>query len=36
LTAISYFWRSFKDVKLPEEQVSTPVAEVAPAAVEAL
>jgi hypothetical protein len=27
LTAISYFWRSFKDVKLPEEQVLGPIAE---------
>jgi predicted MFS family arabinose efflux permease len=31
LTAISYFWRSFKDVKLPEEQVLAPIAEVVPA-----
>src|SRR5262245_3218397 len=28
LTAISYFWRSFKDVKLPEEQSRTPVEQV--------
>jgi MFS family permease len=28
LTAISYFWRSFKDVKLPEEQVLAPLPEV--------
>jgi hypothetical protein len=27
LTAISYFWRSFKDVKLPEEQVLAPITE---------
>jgi MFS family permease len=27
LTAITYFWRSFKDVKLPEEQVLAPIAE---------
>jgi hypothetical protein len=32
LTAISYFWRTFKDVKLPEEQVLEPLAEVVPAA----
>jgi len=25
LTAISYFWRSFKDVRLPEERAQTPV-----------
>jgi MFS family permease len=31
LTAIGYFWLSFKDVKLPEEQVFEPLAEVAPA-----
>jgi len=31
LTAISYFWRTFKDVKLPEEQVLAPIAEVVPA-----
>ncbi len=28
LTAITYFWRSFKDVRLPEEQVLAPIAEV--------
>ncbi len=27
LTAITYFWRSFKEVKLPEEQVLAPIAE---------
>lgn len=27
LIAISYFWRSFKDVRLPEEQVLAPLAE---------
>jgi hypothetical protein len=27
LTAITYFWRSFKDVRLPEEQVLEPMAE---------
>jgi hypothetical protein len=27
LTAITYFWRSFKDVRLPEEQVLAPMAE---------
>jgi C4-dicarboxylate transporter len=27
LAAITYFWRSFKDVKLPEEQVLSPIAE---------
>jgi len=32
LTAITYFWRSFKDVKLPEEQVLAPVAEAVPTA----
>ncbi len=32
LTAITYFWRSFKDVRLPEEQVLEPLAEVVPAA----
>jgi len=32
LTAISYFWRTFEDVKLPEEQVLEPLAEVVPAA----
>jgi predicted MFS family arabinose efflux permease len=32
LTAISYFWRMFKDVKLPEEQVLEPLAEVVSAA----
>jgi MFS family permease len=31
LIAITYFWRSFKDVRLPEEQVLTPIAEVVPA-----
>jgi len=31
LSAITYFWRSFKDVKLPEEQVLAPIAEVVPA-----
>jgi len=31
LSAISYFWRSFKDVKLPEEHVLAPIAEVVPA-----
>jgi len=31
LTAITYFWRSFKDVKLPEEQVLAPIAEAVPA-----
>jgi len=28
LTAISYFWRTFKDVKLPEEQLREPLTEV--------
>jgi MFS family permease len=32
LTSISYFWRSFKDVKLPEEQVQAVAAEAVPAA----
>ena len=36
LTAITYFWRSFKDVKLPEEQALTPMAEPVPATLEAL
>jgi hypothetical protein len=31
LAAITYFWRSFKDVRLPEEQVLEPIAEVIPA-----
>jgi predicted MFS family arabinose efflux permease len=31
LIAIAYFWRSFKDVRLPEEQVLAPIAEVLPA-----
>jgi MFS family permease len=31
LTAISYFWRSFRDVALPEEQVLAPIAEAVPA-----
>ena len=31
LTSISYFWRSFKDVKLPQEQVLEPLAEAVPA-----
>jgi predicted MFS family arabinose efflux permease len=31
LTAITYFWRSFKDVRLPEEQVLAPMAEAIPA-----
>jgi len=31
LAAITYFWRSFKDVKLPEEQVLASIAEVLPA-----
>src|SRR5260370_32403496 len=30
LTAITYFWRSFKEVRLPEEQVLEPLAEVVP------
>jgi len=33
LSAITYFWRSFKDVKLPEEQVLAPIAEVVPATI---
>jgi hypothetical protein len=32
LTAITYFWRSFKDVRLPEERVLEPIAEAIPAA----
>jgi hypothetical protein len=28
LAAITYFWRAFKDVRLPEEQVLEPIAEV--------
>jgi hypothetical protein len=32
LTAISYFWRTFKDVKPPEEQVLEHLAELVPAA----
>lgn len=36
LTAIFYFWRSFKDVRLPEERALVPVAESVPATVEAL
>jgi MFS family permease len=32
LTAITYFWRSFKDVRLPEERVLEPIAESIPAA----
>jgi len=31
LTAITYFWRSFKDVRLPEEQILAPMAEAVPA-----
>ena len=31
LTSIRYFWRSFQDVKLPEEQVLEPLAEAVPA-----
>jgi len=31
VSAITYFWRSFKDVTLPEEQVLAPIAEVVPA-----
>jgi hypothetical protein len=31
LTAITYFWRSFKDIRLPEEQVLAPITEVVPA-----
>jgi|SRR5436309_404763 len=33
LTSIGYFWRSFKDVKLPEELVLAPIAEVVPATI---
>ena len=34
LTAISYFWRSFKDVRLPEEQAMAPITEPVAATVE--
>jgi MFS family permease len=30
LAAITYFWRSFKEVKLPEEQVPAPITETIP------
>ena len=36
LTAITYFWRSFKDVRLPEEEKVATLAEPIPAAIEAL
>src|SRR3989449_9642952 len=31
LTAIKYFWRAFKDVKLPEEKGLAPIAKAFPA-----